>query len=341
MSQNTPELIQFLETKFTSSELFQTHISFVVVGEEKTFKVKKPMNFGFLNFETPELRKEFCLEELRLNSKMAPTLYNKVWAVKESGNGLELHEDLDYADNVDYVLEMNSFKQDELFSNLFKEHKLTDEHFTELAKTLADFHANKATCNEETLSYGSFENVQQIAKDNLELSGLFIGKSISQDDYDKLEKESLEGLELLRPVIEQRVADKKTKECHGDLHLNNICVYEGKVTPFDCIEFNKDFRFIDTMYDVSFLYMDLVYNNAQDQATHFLNKYLEFSNDFEGLKLFPMYCSMRAIIRAKVTSLLLNDENISQEDKDEALKTASAYYQLGLDFLKKKEVALS
>ncbi len=125
------------------------------------------------------------------------------------------------------------------------------------------------------------------------------------------------------------------------MHLNNICIYEGKVTPFDCIEFNKDFRFIDTIYDVAFLYMDLVYNGAQDKATHFLNKYLEFSNDFEGLKLFPMYCSMRAIIRAKVTSLLLNDENVSQSVKDDAQKTASAYYQLGLEFLKKKEVTLS
>lgn len=341
MSQNTPQLIQFLETKFPTSQLFQTHISFVVVGEEKTFKVKKPMNFGFLNFETPELRKQFCLEELRLNSKMANSLYNKVWAVKEKAGSFELHDDLDASENVDYVLEMNSFKQEELFSNLFKEGKLTADHFTELAQTLADFHANKADCNEEILSYGDFENVQQIAKDNLELTSLFIGKSISQEDYNTLEKESLEGLEELKPVIANRVANKKTKECHGDLHLNNICVYQGKVTPFDCIEFNKDFRFIDTMYDVSFLYMDLVYNGAQDQATHFLNKYLEFSNDFEGLKLFPMYCSMRAIIRAKVTSLLLNDENVSQEVKDDAQKTAAAYYQLGLDFLKKKEVALS
>ena len=341
MSQNTPELIQFLQTKFSSSELFQTHISFVVVGEDKTFKVKKPMNFGFLNFETPELRKKYCLEELRLNSKMAEPLYNKVWAVKGNKGSFELHDDLDSSANVDYVLEMNSFKQEELFSNLFRKGKLTDAHFTELAETLADFHANKAVCNEETLSYGAYENVQQIAKDNLELSALFIGKSISQADYDKLEKESLEGLAELKPIITSRVANKMTKECHGDLHLNNICIYQGKVTPFDCIEFNKDFRFIDTMYDVSFLYMDLVYNGAQDKATHFLNKYLEFSNDFEGLKLFPMYCSMRAIIRAKVTSLLLNDENVSQEAKDEAQKTAAAYYQLGLEFLKKKEVTLS
>ena len=339
MRQNIPKLVQFLQTCFPYYELFQTHISFVVVGEERTFKLKKPMNFGFLNFETPELRKQFCLEELRLNSKMAQPLYNKVWAIKGDADSFELHDDLESTDNVDYVLEMNSFNQEELFSNLFKEGKLTDAHFTELAKTLADFHENKADCNEETLSYGAFKNVQQIAKDNLELSSLFIGKSISQEDYDTLEQDSLQGLDSLKEVIAKRVLDKKTKECHGDLHLNNICIYNGKVTPFDCIEFNKDFRFIDTMYDVSFLYMDLVFNGAQDKATHFLNKYLEFSNDFEGLKLLPMYCSMRAIIRAKVTSLLLNDENVGQKEKDEAQKTAAAYYQLGLEFLKKKEVA--
>lgn len=341
MSQNTPELIQFLESKFPESQLFQTHISFVVVGKDKTFKVKKPMNFGFLNFETPDLRKEFCLEELRLNSKMAEPLYTKVWAIKEENGGFELHDDLDNSSNTDYILEMNSFDQDELFSNLFKEGKLTNDHFTELAQTLADFHQNKAASNEEISSYGAFNNVEQIAKDNLELSSLFIGKSISQEQYDTLEKESLEGLKELKLIIENRVANKMTKECHGDLHLGNICIYNGKVTPFDCIEFNKDFRFIDTIYDVAFLYMDLVYNGAQDQATHFLNKYLEYTNDFEGLKLFPMYCSMRAIIRAKVTSLLLNDENVSQEVKDNAQKTAHEYYLLGLEFLKKKELELS
>ena len=128
------------------------------------------------------------------------------------------------------------------------------------------------------------------------------------------------------------------KECHGDLHLGNICVFQGRVTPFDCIEFNKEFRFIDSIYDVAFLYMDLVFNGAQHYATAFLNKYLEQSNDVEALKLFPMYCSMRAIIRAKVTSLLLNDDSVGQEVKEKAQETAQAYYKLGLDFLKKKEV---
>lgn len=338
MDQNLPELVQFLLEQNPGAQLFQTHISFVVVSDTTAFKIKKPMNFGFLNFETADLRKQFCLEELRLNSKMADTMYNKVWAVKNDGE-IKLHDDLDDADNFDYVLDVNAFKQEDLFSNLFAENKLTKEHFTELAETLADFHANKADCNEEILSYGQFKNVEQIAKDNLELSSLFIGKSITQEQYDTLEKESLEGLKELEPVIAQRVADKRIKECHGDLHLGNVAMYNGKVTPFDCIEFNKDFRFIDTIYDVSFMYMDLVYNGAQDLATHFLNKYLEFSNDTDGLKLFPMYCSMRAIIRAKVTSLLLNDDSVPQDVKDNAEKTAQAYYKLGFEFLKKKEVA--
>ncbi len=340
MDQNLPELVQYLLEQNPGAQLFQTHISFVVVAKEKTFKVKKPMNFGFLNFETADLRKQFCQEELRLNSKMAEALYNKVWAVKNDG-GIQLHDGLDDEANFDYVLEMNSFEQDELFSNLFKENKLTKEHFSELAETLADFHANKADCNEGILSYGQFKNVEQIAKDNLELSSLFIGRSVTQEQYDTLEKESLEGLKELESVIAQRVADKRVKECHGDLHLGNICIYQGNVVPFDCIEFNKDFRFIDTIYDVAFLYMDLVYNGAQDLATHFLNKYLEFSNDTDGLKLFPMYCSMRAIIRAKVTSLLLNDDSVPQDVKDNAQKTAQEYYKLGLEFLKKKEVAFT
>lgn len=334
MSQNIPDLVQNLIDQTPNSQLFQTHISFVVVGSEKSYKVKKPMNFGFLNFETPGLRREFCLEEFRLNSKMAASLYNKVWAVDREN---KLHDDLEQASNTDYVLEMNSFDQKELFTNLHKEGLLTDSHFEELALTLADFHYTKANCDEEILSYGSFENVKKIVNDNLELSNLFIGKSISQEQYNELEELSLKKIDLLKPVIDQRLKEKKVKECHGDLHLGNICVYQGKVTPFDCIEFNKEFRFIDTIYDVAFLYMDLVFNGSHHFATTFLNAYLEQTNDFEAMKLFPMYCSMRAIIRAKVTSLLLNDDSIPKEVKDEAQKTAQEYYKLGLDFLKKKE----
>ena len=108
MDQNLPELVQFLLEQHPNAELFQTHISFVVVSETNAYKIKKPMNFGFLNFETADLRKHFCLEELRLNSKMAESMYNKVWAVKNDG-GIKLHEDLDDSDNFDYVLDKNSY----------------------------------------------------------------------------------------------------------------------------------------------------------------------------------------------------------------------------------------
>ncbi|SRR5579883_272267 len=314
-------------------QLIQTHISYVLLTGDFAYKVKKPVNFGFLDFSTLEKRKHFCEEELRLNQRGAAELYLEVLPVTLVAEQYHLGG---VGDAVEYVLKMRQFPQQTLASTMFEEGKLNETHLEELGRVVAQYHA-KTDTNDYIKSFGEVAQVRASIDENYEQTINYIGGPQKQEQFDET-KAYTDRFFAERPeLFKQRIQNNHIRECHGDLHLRNICLWQDKFMLFDCIEFNEPFRFVDVMYDVAFTVMDLEARHSKDLGNAFLNTYIEQTGDWEGLQLLPLYLSRQAYVRAKVTSFLLDDPSVPADVKEEASKTAADYYHQAWDYTKPRQ----
>jgi aminoglycoside phosphotransferase family enzyme/predicted kinase len=284
-------------------ERIETHISTILLVAGKAYKIKKPVNFGFLDFSTLEQRRHYCNEELRLNSRLAPGLYQRVVAI----TGTPASPDIESDDRpIEYMIEMQRFAKDEEFKRLLADNRLQSKDIDELAEILAHFHQSIAPADDAAdyvqvtaVAGACLENFAQINQHRDLLP------PASQADFEQLQDWTSHQLEQLRPDMQQRLMQGFVRECHGDLHLGNITRFEGRITVFDGIEFNNAFRWIDVISDLAFLLMDLHYAGHSEFAWRLLNRYLEKNGDFKGLKLLRFYMVYRAMVRAKVAMLRL------------------------------------
>ncbi len=324
-------------------QLLQTHISYILLTGEYAYKVKKSVKFGFLDFTTLENRHRFCQEELRLNQRLSPELYLAVLPiVQDSGHYRLDPTDIDSNSVVDYTVQMRQFPQDALLSHLFEQDKLTPAMMQELGILVAQFHA-ETEINADLQGYGSLAAIQKVAASNYRISEEFIERETdrnftqTQQQYNETQQFTTQFFAQHSDWFVQRQVEGKIRDCHGDLHLNNICFYPDKIRIFDCIEFNTAFRMIDVIYDVAFLVMDLEFQGRADLANLFLNTYLEQTGDYWGAALLPLYLSMRAYIRGNVNSLALKDPAISDADKSGFLQRGKAYYRLAWEYTQRSQ----
>jgi len=315
-------------------QLIQTHISFVLLTGTYAYKVKKAVNFGFLDFSTLDLRHHFCHEEVRLNARLAPDLYIGVVGIKEDGM---LEADIaEISDQiVEYAVKMYQFDQENLAINLFNRGAFTADHAIQIGKQLAEFHRTAQT-NDYIASFGTAQALKAVADENYRHTAKYVGIAQTMEQLSAT-KDYTDRLFAQEHLFSDRLQQGKIRECHGDVHLKNICIFQNKVQIFDCIEFNEPFRNTDTLYDAAFLVMDLQFRGRYDLANIFLNTYLEQTNDYTGLTLLPLFCSMRAYIRAKVTSFLLDDPNIEPAVKEQARAEAEKYYRLAWQYTQTKQ----
>jgi uncharacterized protein len=305
-------------------QLIQTHISYVLLTGEYAYKIKKPVNFGFLDFTELEQRHHFCLEELRLNQRGAPQLYLEVLPINQQQGAWHLGGS---GETVEYTLKMRQFPTAALLSNMFVQGELTPELLQTLARVVAQYHAGAET-SDYIQSFGQVDRIRQSFDENYAQTISYIGGPQTQEQFDLTQAYSDRFFQERANLFEQRRQNGWIRACHGDLHLGNICYWQQQMLLFDCIEFNEPFRFVDTMYDVGFMVMDLIARDRPDLANIFLNTYIEQTGDWEGLQLLPLYVSRQAYVRAKVTSFLLNDPGIAEDVKQKARETAAGYYQL-------------
>ena len=311
-------------------QLIQTHISYILLTGKYVYKLKKPMNFGFLDFSTLEKRQYFCREELRLNYRGAAELYIEVLPITQVGSNYQLYGT---GKVVEYVLKMYQFPQENLLSSMFDTKTLEEKHLVELGEMLALYH-KLAEMNDYIRSFGKVTQLRKAIDENYEQTEKYIGSLQTKVKFDETKAYSDRFFAERQELLDQRVQGNFIRECHGDLHLRNIALWQDKILMFDCIEFNESFRFVDVMYDVAFIVMDLEARHRQDLGNLFLNTYLEKTGDWEGLQVLPLYLSRQAYVRAKVTSFLLDDSQISAEAKEEASKTASNYYTQAWEYTK-------
>ena len=317
--------------------LIQTHISFVLLTGDYTYKIKKPVNFGFLDYSTLAKRQHFCTQELLMNQRTAPEIYLEVLPIIQTGDSFQLGRKLpaiNYPEiTVEYVLKMREFPQDSLFLSLLERGLLTEQLMADLGREVANFHST-AISNSYIRRFGEVSQIRTAIDNNYRISEKYIGGPQTQTQYQET-KDYTDAFFANNPeLFNRRIANNKIRECHGDLHLRNIALWQDKILLFDCIEFNEQFRFVDVMYDVAFTVMDLESRGRRDLGNAFLNTYIEQTGDWEGLQLLPLYLSRQAYVRAKVTSLMLDDPAISTAQKAEISQTAAHYYNLAWQYTK-------
>ena len=337
---NLPELIQqmllpdFYPHPVTMPiELIQTHASIVLLTGDFAYKLKKPVNFGFLDYSTLANRQHFCEEEIRLNQRGAKELYLTVLAISKQGNQYQFGNQ---GEIVDYAVKMVQFSQSALLSNMFESGQITTDDIVGMGLVVARFHAGAQT-SEYISSFGTVAKIRQSIDDNYRQTEKYIGRSQTQQQYTETKAYTDRFLIENEQLFLDRIAGGFIRECHGDLHLRNICYWQHKILLFDCIEFNEPFRFVDTMYDVAFAVMDLEARGRKDLANRFLNTYAEQTGDWAGLQVLPMYLSRQAYVRAKVTSFLLDDAGISSGDRATAAETAGNYYHQAWGYTRTKQ----
>lgn len=311
--------------------LVQTHVSYVLLTGEFAYKVKKPVDFGFLDYSTLEKRHHFCQEELRLNRRTAPSLYLEVVPLAQQGDKYSIGEPA-----VEYAVKMRQFPQECLLSRLFERGELGEELMRRLAQEVAAFHL-KAETNDYIRGFGAIPKIRQSIDENYEQTVDFIGGPQTQAQFDGTKAFTDAFFEEQRELLQQRCDRNWIRACHGDLHLNNICFWQNQLILFDCIEFNEPFRYVDVMFDIAYVVMDLWAKERQDLSAAFLSEYVERTGDWEGLQVLPLYVSRQAYVRAKVTSFLLADASVDESAKEQASRTAARYYRLAYEYVKPQQ----
>ena len=303
-------------------ELVQTHISFVFLTKSFVYKVKKAVNFGFLNFTTLEKRRFFCEKELELNRRLCRDMYLEVVPVNKS----DTIKIKGVGETVEYAVKMKRIPQEKMMSRLLEENKVDSELVDRIAGIIAEFHS-KAETNSRIREFGSLSAIETNWKENFEQTEEFIGKTISDDNFNLIRGKAEGFMKKNTALFKKRMSENHVRDCHGDIHSGNIFVTD-EIYIFDAIEFNERFRYSDTSADVAFLAMDLDFKKRTDLSDIFVEKYVEYSGDRELSKLLSFYKCYRACVRGKVTSFKLNDPNIGAEDKTAATEEASAYFKL-------------
>ncbi|PCM43089.1 AAA family ATPase [Marinobacter sp. ANT_B65] len=309
-------------------QVIETHISQVILTGQYAYKIKKPMNFGFLDFSTLERRKHFCEEELRLNRRLAEPLYLEVLPITGTPEEPVIGGE---GEPFEYTLKMRQFRQDQLFDHLQETGDLKPELLSSLAQQVAGFHSGLEPVAEDK-PLGTPEAVYAAMQENFDQIRPMLDEGGLLSQLDNLEAWTRTTFERQRDLIAKRRENGLVRECHGDLHLANITVYDGKVTIFDCIEFNEPFRWIDVINDLAFLLMDLESRGEPALANLVLNTYLEYRDDFEALPLLPLYKAYRALVRAKIALFTLANPSLSEEEKTALMQRYSDYAQLAEDY---------
>ncbi len=279
--------------------LIETHISWLILTGDYAYKIKKPVALGFLDFSTLSRRRHFCEEELRLNRRLAERLYLDVVRIVADGPRLRI---ADEGQAIEYAVRMRQFDTRQQLDQCLDRGQLTLSHCLELGQRLAAFH-DQCPAAPAGQDWGREAVVRAAVAANFDECRQRCPSHAQQALLTQLQRWSDEQGQRLAGLFSQRRQQGHVRECHGDLHLANIALIDGQVTPFDCLEFSPSLRWIDTINEIAFLTMDLHSRNAPALAIQTLNAYLEHSGDYAGLPLLRYYEVYRAMVRAKVAAI--------------------------------------
>ena len=315
--------------------LTETHISWVLLAGRYAYKIKKPVDLGFVNFTSLALRRYYCEEEIRLNRRLAPQLYLDVVPI---GGTPEMPE-FNALPALEYAVRMRRFASSKQLDQLVSRGKILPRDMDSLAAKIAHFHSGLPAA-EAGSEFGSaaviystvskiFEQLQTLLKGSKDEAGLIALRQAGEAEYARC-----------MDRFEQRHAGGFIRECHGDLHLGNIALIDQQPIPFDGIEFDPALRWIDVMSEVAFTMMDLLHCRRPDLAYRFLNAYLEATGDYSGISVLRFYVFYRAAVRAMVSAIRAGQPSLSQRARVKASASCRSFLALAAERLAKRCPAL-
>jgi aminoglycoside phosphotransferase family enzyme/predicted kinase len=312
-------------------EVHQTHISVVFLAGPYVYKIKKPVDLGFLDFTTLEKRRHFCEEEVRLNRRLAADVYLGVAPVAKTGSGLRLEGP---GAPVEWAVKMERLPAEATLRHHLLQGEIGGALVERLANKIASFHA-AAEAGERVASFGRFDVVAHNARENFEQSAARVGTTLSREVFNRLQALTEQALARLRPLIEARADRGVPRDTHGDLHLDHVYLFPERRPPadlviIDCIEFNERFRFADPVADMAFLVMDFAFHGRRDLARAFTEAYFRASGDDEGRALVPFYTAYRAAVRGKVEGIALGEQEVPEQERAKAREQSRAHWLLAL-----------
>ncbi len=282
--------------------LRETHISWVILCGDYAYKLKKPVDFGFLDFSSLERRQHYCEEELRLNRRFSPELYLAVVAVTQEPGGPVIAGP---GEVIDYAVKMRRFDESQLLDNIAARDGLDPQLVRSIARELARLHGQLPGCSPDPSGTGAGTPAALHAalQQNFTQLRQYPLRDTEQQQLDAVERWALARYDALLSTMQQRVRDGWVIDGHGDDHLGNMAIIDGAVRLFDCIEFNADFRILDSIAEVALLDMDINARGHPAESYRLLSDYLEYRGDFAGLALLDLYRVYFALVRAKVNLL--------------------------------------
>lgn len=314
-----PKAIKFIET----------HISLLFLTGNHVYKVKKPVDFGFLDFTTLEKRMYFCEQEVILNKRLSPDIYLGVVKITHDQDRILFDGK---GEVLEYAVKMKQIQEEFLMDKLLEKNKVTPKMVEAVSEKLVHFYSNAET-SDYIKSFARPRRIKQDTDENFEQTEKYIGTTIMKDVHEEIKNRTNGFLKEREDIFYHRIASDRIRDCHGDLRLEHIFLGE-EISIFDCIEFNERFRYTDVAADLAFLAMDLDYHERGDLAQSLISTYVEKSGDQDLMEILDFYKCYRAYVRGKVESFRLDDPNIPEEEKEEALKRARKHFNLAHGYAK-------
>lgn len=317
-----PHPVKYIEKK-------ETHTSWVFLTGDFAYKIKKPVNFGFLDFSTLKKRRYYCLRELKLNKEFSPSIYLDIVKIKNDNGRINFSK----GRIVEYAVKMKEIPQQSIMKNLIKENKVSLQDIYNLAKVIVSAH-QKAKQNKKIEKYGKIKTIRFNWEENFSQTKPYIGRTINENTFYLIKDGITSFMEENKKIFLKRLVEKRIKLCHGDLHTGNIFIYKNTPYLFDRIEFNLRFACSDVAADIAFLLMDLEFQGKKYFSDFLLSVYLDKTGDYELLTLLDFYKCYRAYVRGKVEGFLFSE---TMEEKIK--KEAELYFALAKKYIEsvKKE----
>lgn len=318
----------------TKVDLVQTHVSWIFLTNDHAYKIKKPVDFGFLNFSTIDRRRFYCNEEVKFNSRLCPDIYEGVVELRESASGASFQGD---GPIIDYAVKMKRLPAENMLDQLLAHNSVQPAEMREIARVIAEFHRTAPT-SPAVAEYGHLDRILFNWQENFDQTTTFDTTTLPASERELIRAWVASFAANHAETFNQRVSDGYIRECDGDIHLENICLVNGSVCIFDCIEFNDRFRCSDTAADVAFLLMDLDFHGRHDLSEEVVTAYLETSGDTGMLALVDFYKVYRAFVRGKIESFHMLDSGIDHQGQSCAKAKAIKYFRLARGYIERSKL---
>ncbi len=317
-------------------DLVQTHGAYVVLAVDRVYKLKKPVNLGFLDYSTLDGRRAACEAELTLNRRLTTGVYLRVARVTRSATGYGLDGD---GETVDYAVVMHRLPADRMMDRLVERDEVSAELIARLAKRLAGFYAAAATGGRID-AFGAPAALLANWQENFSQTLPYVGRTLTVETYRRIASSVYADLPRLRPLLNERMAAGRVRDCHGDLRLSAVC-FDNTIQVYDCIEFNERFRYSDVAADISFLTMDLDAHDRPDLADEFLAHFIAATGDLTLPAVLPFYQCYRAYVRGKVDGFLLDAPEAPARQRRQARAAARRRFQLAAGYIRPRRPVLA